>query len=97
LRGDSGIEIFEVLTALKIQVEFLAVMLCSVVVGCQFFRGPCCLHLQGGLCNLVSYHNTTGRHNLEDLSLDKETVYEFLILETLPGFAINRVMQLNRC
>jgi hypothetical protein len=24
---------------------FRVVMLCSVVVGCQHFRGPCCLHL----------------------------------------------------
>jgi len=39
---------FEVLMAVKIQVElFQVVMLHSSVVGCQHFIGPCCLHLQG--------------------------------------------------
>jgi hypothetical protein len=37
--------------AVMIQVEvFLVLMLCSVVVGYQFFRGPCCLNLQGEVC-----------------------------------------------
>jgi hypothetical protein len=40
---------FEVFVAVKIQVVFWLVMLCSVVVGCQCFRGPCCLHLQDGM------------------------------------------------
>jgi hypothetical protein len=33
--------------AVKIQVVFYVVTLCSVVVGSQCFGGPCCLHLQG--------------------------------------------------
>jgi hypothetical protein len=38
----------EVFTAMKIHVKFFwVVTLCSVVVGYQCFRGPCCLHLQG--------------------------------------------------
>jgi len=40
--------IFEIFTAVKIQVEFFwVIMPCSVVVGYQCFRGPCCCHLQG--------------------------------------------------
>jgi hypothetical protein len=39
---------FEVLTAVKIQVEIFWVMtLCSVVVEYECFRGPYCLYLQG--------------------------------------------------
>jgi hypothetical protein len=38
---------FEAFTALIFQVEvFCVVTRCSVVVGYQRFRGPCCLHLQ---------------------------------------------------
>jgi hypothetical protein len=34
--------------AVMVQMEFfLVVTPCSVVVGYQRFRGPCCLHLQG--------------------------------------------------
>jgi len=37
---------FETFTAVIFQVEvFWAVAPCSVVVGYQRFRGPCCLHL----------------------------------------------------
>jgi hypothetical protein len=40
---------FEVCTAVKIQVAVFWIMApCSVVVGYQRFRGPCCLHLQHG-------------------------------------------------
>jgi hypothetical protein len=37
------------------------------VVGYQHFGGFCFLHLQGE--TLVSYHDTAGRHNPEDLDL----------------------------
>jgi hypothetical protein len=60
--------------AVKFQVEvFWVVTSCSVVVGYQRFRGPCCLHLQGRARSsemLVSYHNATGRHNSEGLDLN---------------------------
>jgi hypothetical protein len=52
---------------------------CSVAVGYQRFRCPCCLHLQddvkaadGGIMDLqtlVPYHNTTWYHNPEHLDL----------------------------
>jgi hypothetical protein len=57
-----------VFTAVKIQVEvFWVVTPCSVVVGYQCFRGPCCLHLHFTIKmeaarsseTMVSYHNTT--------------------------------------
>jgi hypothetical protein len=36
---------FEVLVVVKIQVKFFCVVIiCSVVVGYQHFRGPCCIH-----------------------------------------------------
>jgi len=38
---------FEAFTAVMFQVEvFWVVTQCSVMVGYQPFRGPCCLHLQ---------------------------------------------------
>jgi len=42
-------ESFEAFTAVMSQVKvFWVVMTCSVMIGYQSFRGPCCLHLQGG-------------------------------------------------
>jgi hypothetical protein len=44
---DNMVTKFEIFTAVNIKVEsFWVVMLCSVVVVYQCFRGPCCLHLQ---------------------------------------------------
>jgi len=44
---------FEVFMVVKIQVEvFWVVTLCSIVVGYQCFRGPCCFHLQGEVFKL---------------------------------------------
>jgi hypothetical protein len=52
-----------------IQVEVVwVVMLCSVVVGCQHFRGPCCLHIQGE--TLVSYNSAIWHHDPEELDFN---------------------------
>jgi hypothetical protein len=49
----------EVFMAVKIQTEiFWVVMPCSVVVGYQHFRGPCCLHLH----NEVTGNSETKGH-----------------------------------
>jgi hypothetical protein len=45
--SDTGAS-FEAFTAVMFQVEVLwNVIPCRVVVGYQYFSGPCCLHLQG--------------------------------------------------
>jgi hypothetical protein len=47
-RKSSLITTFEPFTAVMFQVEvFWVVTPCSVTVGCQRFRDPCCLYLQG--------------------------------------------------
>jgi len=52
---------FEVFMAVKIQiVVFWVVMQWSVVVAYQYFRGPCCLHLQHG--PLKCWYATTTLH-----------------------------------
>jgi len=49
---------------------------CSVVIGYQRFGGPYYFHFQGEVTQswssetLVSYYNTTWRHNTEDLDLN---------------------------
>jgi len=54
---------FEAYTGEMFQVEvFWVVMSCSVTVGHQRFRYPCCLHIQGEE-TLVPNHNTTRRYN----------------------------------
>jgi hypothetical protein len=46
---------FEVYTEVKNQVEvFWVVTACSVPVGYQHFRGPCCLHLQGEVIGITT-------------------------------------------
>jgi hypothetical protein len=71
---------FEVFMAVKIQVEaFWVVTPCSVAVGYQRFRGPCCLHLQGEMKMeatrsskmFVSYHNTARHLNPEYFNKNK--------------------------
>jgi hypothetical protein len=49
----------EVFMAVKTQVKvFWVVMLCSVAVGYQCFRGPCCLHLQGEVTTIIGKKGT---------------------------------------
>jgi hypothetical protein len=56
---------FEAFTVMTFQVEvFLVVTPCSVVVGYQRFRGPCCLSQ-----TLVSHDSTTWRHIPEEFNL----------------------------
>jgi len=66
---------YEVFTVVKIQVKvFWVVMPCSVVVGQENFREPCCIHLHSEMeaasySETVSYHSTTWHHNPEYLNL----------------------------
>jgi hypothetical protein len=68
---------FEVYTVVKIQVAFWVVMLCSVVVGCHCFGGPCCIYLilkmEAAMSSktMVSFCITIQHHNLEDLNLNQ--------------------------
>jgi len=75
---------FEAFIVVKIQVKvFRVVMPCSIVVGDQRFRGPCCLHLQDEVkmeaawtCEmLVSYHISTLCCNPEDLNLKRHILH----------------------
>jgi len=44
---------FEAFMVVMFQVKVLQlVMQCIIVVGYQFFRGPCCLHLQGEVARM---------------------------------------------
>jgi hypothetical protein len=55
---------FEVFLVVKIQVQvFQVVTLCSVVVGYQYFRGPCCPCLNS---------EVTGCHNPEVLNFNEK-------------------------
>jgi len=56
---------------------FWVVTPCSVVVGYQRFRGPCCLHIKG----VLSYHNTTRHHNPEDLDLKNDYTFLTVIIK----------------
>jgi hypothetical protein len=72
----------KILCAMNIQVQiFWVVTPCGFVVGYQRFVGPCCLHLHGeGFSEtLVSYHNTTWRHNQEDLDLKILYIFSSLL------------------
>jgi hypothetical protein len=74
--------VFGAFTAVMFNVEvFWVVTPCSVVVGYQHFRGPCCLKLEGevkaGWASemLVSYHNN------EDLDLEVSEKYLYNALK----------------
>jgi hypothetical protein len=63
----------------KVQVEaFWVLTTCSVVVGYQCFRGPCCLHLQAWTCEMfVFYHDIIQHQNPEDFDLNYTVVMKF--------------------
>jgi CO dehydrogenase/acetyl-CoA synthase alpha subunit len=56
---------------MKMHVKVFWVMMCSVAVGYQHFRGPCFMKMEGARsCEmLISCHNAIWHHNQEDLDL----------------------------
>jgi len=60
---EEGCARFGLSRVMKIQFEFFWIaMLCSIMIGYQHFRGPCCLHHQGGL--LKCWYPTTTLHGI---------------------------------
>jgi hypothetical protein len=73
----------------KIHVKvFWVVTPCSVVAGYRRFRGPYCLHLQGGGISetLIYYSNTTRRHNQEDHDVNPHRREKLKISHCSPEF-----------
>jgi hypothetical protein len=74
---DNFITSFECFTAVIFQFEVICIVTsCSVVVGYQRFRGPCCLHLQG---------KVAGRERLRVILLLTVSHFVCLIFEPLFG------------
>jgi hypothetical protein len=67
---------FEAFTVVMFKVEvFWVVMPCSVMVGYQHFRGPCCLHVQGEVAGMGG--------NSIDISLHHFTLKDRVIVDIL--------------